>query len=182
MTEPTIWRRLDRPGHDAALLRRHDSGWLLQGTAAFVHEGGPASVAYQVEVDAGLRTKSGNLSGFLGENAFQHEIRRERDGWRLNGSIVDGLGQLADLDYGFTPATNILQLLRAAPSPGQKISLPVVWFDLDSASLIELPQTYERRGDATFWYEAPTIAYEALLEIAASGFVKTYPGLWRLEN
>ncbi len=139
MTETAIWRRLDRPGHGAARLRRRDAGWLLQGTAAFVHEGGPASVAYQEEVDADWSTTRGNSNGFLGENAFQHQIRRARDGWRLNGSIVDGLGHLADLDHGFTPATNILQLQRAAPSPGQKISLPVVWFDLDSATLIELP-------------------------------------------
>jgi hypothetical protein len=34
MSEFAIWRRLDQPGHDAALLRRSDDGWLLQGTAA----------------------------------------------------------------------------------------------------------------------------------------------------
>ena len=47
-------------------------------------------------------------------------------------------------------------------------------------SLIELPQYYERRGEASYWYEAPTVPYRALLEIAPSGFVESYPGLWRL--
>ena len=65
-------------------------------------------------------------------------------------------------------------------SPGQKAEVPAAWFDLDSVSLVALPQTYERRGDASYWYEAPTVSYRALLEIASNGFVRSYPGLWRL--
>jgi hypothetical protein len=176
-----FWRRLDRPGHDAALLRTLADGWLLQGTAAFSHEAGPASVAYEVEVDRQWRTRRGVVRGFLAHSPFDHEILRGADGWRLNGSIVHGLERLVDLDYGFTPATNILQLRRNAAAVGGKISLPVAWFDLESASLMELKQIYERRGEAAYWYVAPTVAYEGLLEIAASDFIKTYPGLWRLE-
>jgi hypothetical protein len=178
--EFAAWRRLDRPGHDAALLRPHTDGWLLLGAAVFEHEAGPTSVAYQVEVDARLATKRGSLSGFLGDRAVRHEIVRDERGWRLDGVLVAGLEHLVDLDYGFTPATNALQLLRMALPPGQKADVPVAWFDLGSASLIELPQSYERRGESSYWYEAPTVPYRALLEIAPNGFVQHYPGLWRL--
>ena len=47
MSEFAAWERLDRPGRDAALLRPVNGGWLLQGAAAFEHEGGPAAVAYR---------------------------------------------------------------------------------------------------------------------------------------
>ena len=181
MSEPfSAWMRLDRPGRDAALLGPSDGGWLLRGAAAFDHDGGPAAVAYQVEVDPRWQTKRGVISGFLGEKTVAHEIRRDDVGWRLNGHAVEGLEHLVDLDYGFTPATNVLQLSRIALEPGQEADVPVVWFDLDSASLIELPQSYERRGEMSYWYEAPTVPYRALLEIAANGFVRSYPGLWRL--
>lgn len=180
MSEYAVWRRLDRPGRDVALLRPDGDGWLLQGAAGFDHELGAASVAYQVQVDAGLETKRGILSGFLGEAMVRHEILRDNRGWRLNGVPVDGLERLVDLDFGFTPATNILQLMRMALRPGEKAELPVAWFDLDSTALTELPQTYERRGDAAYWYEAPTVPYRALLEITPNGFVGSYPGLWRL--
>ena len=172
--------RLDRPGRDAALLQPSHGGWLLRGAAAFDHDGGPATVAYQVEVDAQWETKRGVISGFLGEKTIAHEIRRDDAGWRLNGVAVEGLEHLVDLDYGFTPATNILQLSRIALAPGQRADVPVAWFDLDSASLIELPQSYERRSEISYWYEAPTVPYRALLEIAPNGFVQSYPGLWRL--
>jgi uncharacterized protein len=180
LSEFAAWMRLDRPGRDAALLQASDGGWLLQGAAAFDHDGGSAAVAYEVEVDARWETKRGIVSAFLGDKTVKHEIERDSRGWRLDGVAIDGLAHLVDLDYGFTPATNVLQLSRIALTPGQKAEVPVAWFDLDSASLIELPQSYERRSDAAYWYEAPTVPYRALLEIAPNGFVQSYPGLWRL--
>ena len=180
MSQFAAWERLDRPGRDAALLQATDGGWLLRGAAAFDHDAGPAAVAYQVEVDARWETKRGLISGLLGDQTIQHEIRRDGQGWILNGVAVRGLDHLVDLDYGFTPATNVLQLSRLALEPGQQAEVPVAWFDLDSASLVELPQTYERRSQASYWYEAPTVPYRALLEIAPNGFVRSYPGLWRL--
>jgi len=180
VSEFAAWTWLDRPGRDAALLRPIDGGWLLQGAAAFDHDAGSAAVAYRVEADARWRTRRGMISGFLGDETIRHEIQRDDAGWRLNGVRIEGLEHLVDLDYGFTPATNVLQLSRIALKPGERLEVPVVWFDLDSASLIELRQTYERRGEASYWYEAPGVPYRALLEIAPSGFVQSYPGLWRL--
>ena len=180
MGEFAVWERLDRPGRDAALLEARAGGWLLRGAAAFGHELGSAVVAYEVQVNARLEATRGALSGFLGEAAVRREILRDQSGWWLDGVKVDGLERLVDLDYGFTPATNILQVMRMALPPGGRAELPVAWFDLDSAALTELPQTYERRSDASYWYEAPTVPYRALLEIAPNGFVRSYPGLWRL--
>jgi uncharacterized protein len=180
VTQFAAWIRLDRPGRDVALLRPIDGGWLLQGAAAFDHESGSAAVAYQVEVDGRWETRRGMITGFLAGEAIRHEIERDSAGWRLNGVRIEGLKHLVDLDYSFTPATNALQLSRIALKVGQKVEVPVAWFDLESASLIELPQTYERRSEASYWYEAPTVAYRGLLEIAPNGFVQSYPGLWRL--
>jgi uncharacterized protein len=180
VSEFAAWRRLDRPGRDAALLRAHRDGWLLQGAAAFDLEVGSAAVAYEVQVDARLEITRGALSGFLGQATVRHEILRDERGWRINGVEVDGLQHLVDLDFGFTPATNVLQLMRMALPPGEKAELAVAWFDLDSKTLTELPQTYERRGEASYWYEAPSVPYQALLEIAPNGFIDSYPGLWRL--
>jgi hypothetical protein len=180
MNKSAAWMRLDRPGCDAALLRPHRDGWLLQGAAAFDHDGEPATVAYQVETDARRETRRGLICGFLGDKTVRYEILRDARGWRLNDVLIEGLAHLVDLDYGFTPATNALQLARIALAAGQRAEVPVAWFDFDSATLIELPQSYERRGEASYWYEAPTVPYQAQLEIAPNGFVQSYPGLWRL--
>jgi hypothetical protein len=180
LSEFAAWNRLDRPGRDAALLRPIDGGCLLQGAAAFDRDGGSAVVAYQVETDGRWETKRGVISGLVGDETIRRVIERDKAGWRVNGVIVGGLEHLVDLDFGFTPATNVLQLSRIALKIGARAEVPVAWFDLDSASLVELPQIYERRSEATYWYEAPTVPYRALLEIAPNGFVQSYPSLWRL--
>jgi hypothetical protein len=66
VSEFAAWRRLDRPGSDAALLRPYAGGWLLQGAAAFDHEAGPAAVAYQVEVRRSVGDQAGNSERFPG--------------------------------------------------------------------------------------------------------------------
>lgn len=180
MTAVAFWRRLDTPGHDAALLTRRGDGWSLEGTAVFRHPAGPARVGYCVETDAAWRTLRGTVRGFVAANRIEHTIVRAADGWYLDGAFV-GLAHLCDLDLGFTPATNVLQLRRAAPRPGQSVELPVAWFDVAADTLVELPQCYAGRARATFWYTAPTVPYEGLLELAENGFVRSYPQLWAMD-
>jgi hypothetical protein len=56
--------------------------------------------------------------------------------------------------------------------------VPVAWIDAPDGVLQALPQRYERRSATTYWYESPTVGYAELLELAPSGFVRRYPGLW----
>jgi hypothetical protein len=183
MSDVALWRRLDRPGHDAALLVRAGLGWSLRGTAVFRHEAGPACVHYALHLDRSWRTTRGEVQGFLAGRSVNHAIDRGPEGWRLDGRRVAGLDRhLLDLDYGFTPATNLPQLRRLGLEPGQAADLPVAWFDLGAARLTELPQRYERRDGTTYRYSAPTVPYEGLLELSSrSGFVRRYPLLWEME-
>lgn len=181
MSAFALWRRLDTPGHDAAVLMQTGTGWALQGTAVFRHEAGPACIRYSVDLDASWRTRQGKVQGFLADRIFDRVISREPDGWYLDGLAVDGLQHLWDLDYGFTPATNLQQLRRAGPATGEAADLPVAWFDMDATTLTELPQRYERRDETTYWYEAPSIPYEGLLQLSANGFARVYPQLWEME-
>jgi hypothetical protein len=64
---------------------------------------------------------------------------------------------------------------------GEAADFPVAWLDVPDVSLTLLPQRCERRTSTTYWYESPQGPYAAYLEIADSGFVRDYPGLWALE-
>jgi hypothetical protein len=86
------------------------------------------------------------------------------------------------IDFGFTPATNFLQLHRCALGIGERAEFPVAWLDVPDPSLTLLPQRYEKRSGTTYWYESPQGPYTALLELVESGFVRTYPGLWAIEE
>lgn len=177
-----LWRRLDAPGHDACRLDRHTEGWRLHGTAVYREGGVLARLHYEVLCDDAWVTRQGRVHGWLGERAVDVTIARSAARvWTMNDVAVTGLDACLDLDLGFTPATNALQLRRVAIHPGQAIDVPVAWLDDAVTSLTLLRQRYERRGETMYWYESPSADYAAMLEIAPSGFVRMYPGLWELE-
>jgi hypothetical protein len=184
MMRTALWRRLDVPGHDVCRLSSVRAGWKLEGTAVFQHESGfPAGLDYSVVCDAAWRSRLGRVRGFIGTRSVNLRIRRSTRGrWTLNGRPIKGVEGCFDLDYGFTPATNLLQLERCKLEVGSKTEFPVAWIDVSEASLKLLPQRYQRRTASTYWYESPTAGYAALLELADSGFVRDYPELWRMED
>ena len=102
--------------------------------------------------------------------------------WTLNGEVVHGLDHLVDLDLGFTPATNLQQLLRVPIAQDCAAQISVAWFDVETGELTELDQRYTRRGKSAFWYEAPSVGYEGLLELAPDGFIRRYPDFWEAED
>ena len=176
-----FWRCLYTPGHDSAVLAPALVGWHLTGMAVFQGDEGPVSVSYTVEIDEAWLVRRGNVRGFSGGRRFFHSIERTADGWTLDGK-PNGLSHLTDLDYGFTPATNLQQLKRAALQVGERAEFSVAWFDIGKKALAELPQIYERRDETHYWYELPTGYYEAMLEIDPSGFARVYPELWQMED
>lgn len=179
MPDSVFWRRLDTPGHDAALLSSTPAGWVLEGTAVFWHEAGPACLRYVVDLHPDWTTRRGRIEGFVADRKVAALVVRQSAGWSLNGALVPGLAHLVHLDLGFTPASNLPQLRWASLAVGATAQLPVAWFDVDAATLVELPQRLERRGENAYWYQAPTVPYEGMLEVSPSGFVLRYPGLWQ---
>src|SRR5688572_29093371 len=108
-----LWRRLDTPGHDACRVEGMAAGWRLEGTAVFRNDGVPARLTYYVECDLAWRTRHGWIHGWLGEQSIDLAMARTAAGaWMRNGVVVPGLEGCVDLDFGFTPATNLLQLRR----------------------------------------------------------------------
>jgi hypothetical protein len=177
-----LWRRLDTPGHDAGRLEEGESGWQLDGAAVFLHEGVPASLTYRLACDRAWRTRDGRVRGWLGPRIVDFAIARTAGGgWTLNGGGVPGLETCVDLDLGFTPATNLFQLRRLALGEGQSADAPAAWLEVSAGTLEILPQRYERRTEAIYWYEAPSVDYAGLLEVTPAGFIRRYPGLWEME-
>ena len=178
-----LWRRIDIPGHDAALVRQAADGWRLEGAAVFAHESGPAQLWYWVDCAPDWRTRAAGVTGWVGDRRIDVEVSRSEGGqWRLGGEAVNGLEHCLDIDFGFTPATNYLQLKRCGLDIGERAEFSVAWLDVPDPSLIALPQRYEKRTSTAYWYESPQGPYFALLELIDTGFVRVYPGLWQLQD
>jgi hypothetical protein len=177
-----FWRRLDVPGHDACRLLRGDGCWTLEGTAVFLHDGEPARLQYRAICDSEWRAQSGGITGFMGTAPIDVAIVRADRTWTLNGKPVPGLERCVDLDFGFTPATNLVHLRRAGLGVGGRAEFAVAWIEPPDLTLRALEQRYHRRSESLYWYESPESGYEAELEVMPGGFTRVYPGLWRAEG
>lgn len=176
-----FWHRLDVPGKDAALVCRTDNGFELYGQAVFLDLRGPAALRYVLDLKDNWSTRTGYISGFIGDEKIETHIRRDVDGWTLNGQPF-GMEDVLDLDLGFTPSTNMVQLKRAALPIGAAISFDVAWLDAGDRGLIRLPQEYMRESEFDYQYNSPTAKYQATIRLSPSGFAEDYPGLWKLEE
>jgi hypothetical protein len=170
-----LWRRLDAPGHDACRLERNATAWQLDGAAVFRLED-------QRIAQLHWHAQWGTVRGWLGSAAVDLSIARDARGhWKLNDEAVPDLSHCVDLDLGFTPATNLLQLRRLNLAEGEGADAPAAWVDLEGGVLSELVQRYERTASDQYAYEAKRFDYAAMLGVTSDCFVRDYPGLWIAE-
>lgn len=173
-----IWKRLDVPGMDACQFRSVPEGWEISGTAIFVSDGCPAKLAYEVACRNDWSTRSARVSGWIGKRSISLNLERPDAGdWRINGVAKHGAA-LADVDLGFTPATNTNAIRRLELPVGLEVETTALWLDTSDWELKPLRQTYQRKSNRILAYASPLHGYEADIEIDAFGVVVNYPGLW----
>lgn len=177
-----LWRRLDRPGHEAARLEIGDTGARLAGAAVFVHEGNPARLDYDVSVDRAWRTTSGRVTGWIGDRAIDVAVSAEEGGrWRMNGAVVPAVEGAIDLDLNFSPSTNLLPIRRLGLAIGEEGVVRAAWLRFPSFELEPLEQVYRRLSESTYRYESAGGRFVAELSVDARGFVMRYPGFCETE-
>lgn len=177
------WRRLDQPGHDAARLAPRDGGWRLSGAAVVAYDGTPCALAYSVDLDEGWRTLAGTVEGWVGDRVVMVRVAVDGAGrWWYNDVECAQVAGCVDVDYGFTPATNLLPVRRLAPAVGESVPVRAAWLRFPELTLEPLEQSYRRTGDRAYLYESGHGAFRANLEVDAEGMVVRYGDLWTAEG
>ncbi len=177
-----LWRRVDQPGHESArLVYRHPS-WLLSGAAVFAHEGQPCRCDYLVTCNSLWETKSGKVTGWIGDQAVEVELSADFSGrWLVNGRVCREVEGCIDLDLNFSPSTNLLPIRRLNLGIGEQAPVRAAWLRFPSLALEPLDQLYRRTGVTTYWYESAGGTFTAELRVNEAGFVTDYPNIWAHE-
>lgn len=137
---------------------------------------------YLVKLDGGWQTRSTDVKGWVGPRRVDLRIEVGRDGqWTVNDQLVDAVRGCVDIDFAFTPATNILPIRRLALPVGGSQSLVAAWLRFPDFDLQPLDQVYLRSGESSYEYQSRGGSFRANLSVSSEGFVVDYPGLWAQE-
>jgi len=178
-----LWRRLDRPGHEAARVSRAGAGWRLDGAAVFAHEGAACSLAYDIACDEAWRTVSCRVTGFLGAARVDVDVRVDGAGrWRVNGVECAAVAGAVDIDLNWSPSTNLLPIRRLGLAVGAAATVTAAWLRFPSFALEPLAQSYRRLAPGAYRYESGGGRFTADLEVDAAGLVTRYPGFCEAEG
>ena len=180
--EAILWRRLDRPGHEAARLSKRGGGWDLSGTAVFAHEGRPCRLDYVIFCDSDWRTSRASVEGFVGNRPIRVAIVRNAAGsWSINRSDCPDVSGAVDVDLNFSPSTNLLPIRRLDLAVGDQASVLAAWLRFPSFALEPLEQSYRRLSELRYLYQSAGGRFTAELEVNPAGLVTLYPGFCRAE-
>mgnify|MGYP001400404160 FL=1 len=187
-----LWRRLDQPGLErASLVRTPDGDWRFSGTVLTVENGAPLELRYVLLCDKAWATRYASV-----------ETRGQPDGPRYLQLLAmdDGSWQFrtapsreaaidlpfqdlplpddcADVDFEFSPLTNILPLRRLRLRPGQAADVVTLWVRVPDLRIETLEQRYHLRAAGQVQYEAAG-EFQAAITIDRFGFVIRYDDLW----
>lgn len=177
-----LWRRLDHPGHESALIFFADDAWHLQGAAVFLYHESACKLDYQIVCDSRWQTRSARVEGWVGSKMIESSVVVADDRrWVLNGRECPQVEGCVDVDLNFSPSTNLLPIRRLELSPGEQREVRAAWLRFPGFELEPLTQLYRRLDENTYRYESAGGKFVRELTVNKDGFVTNYPDLWQAE-
>jgi hypothetical protein len=153
-------------------------GWRLRGQVVLPIDGEPSHISYRVELDPAWRTRRTEITVEQDRATRQVVLVADGEGtWTVEGAPGEPLDGCIDVDLGFTPATNTLQIRRLGLAVGDSHTLPVAWLAFPELTLQPLTQTYTRLADDRWRYASE--GFTAELAVDPGGYVLRYgDDLW----
>ena len=157
-------------------------GRRLRGDVVLLLGDRPGRVSYQVEVDAGWRTRRVEVDV---EQATGHTrllvVADGQGAWEVDGAPAPELAGCVDIDLGCTPSTNTLPIRRLGLAVGDQQDISAAWLQFPELRLVAATQTYRRLDDTTWRYSSGHFAADLLVD--DEGYVRRYgDDLWRTPN
>lgn len=171
------WRYLPAPGSELCLLNRTAHGCGLGGCLTR-DEHGAWEIIYLVECGPDWMTRRAEVSWRRDGARGAMLLTRDTAGvWRVDGARRPDLAGCADVDLGFSPATNTLPVRRLG-TPAAPTAVRAAWLKFPQLEIMVLEQEYGFAGDGAWDYASAT-GLRCRIAFDSHGLVTDYPGLWR---
>ena len=102
--------------------------------------------------------------------------RTAKGAWSVDGSADRKLKGCADVDLGFSPATNTLPIRRLRLGIGASKTIQAAWVRFPEMTVEKAAQTYTRLDEYTYRYQSGSFSAELVVD--DDGLVAQY-AVWR---
>jgi len=171
------WRSLTDGGAEQCTLWQRGDGHAIEGVAIRL-EGGYWRFDYRVELNALWLTERAEVrwrrAKASGRILLDHD---GNGGWTVDGVPSAPLSGCRDVDFGFSPVTNLMPIRRLGSEAGAEVGVRAAWLRFPALEVTAAEQTYTRLGAGRVRYESSS-GYRTELRISDVGFVTHYPELW----
>ncbi len=174
-----LWRNEAFHMYEFCALK--DTGQTLQfeGVVVTVEEEKPVRIAYLLIGDRQGLTQSVEVNVVGGQRDRHLQlIADERRSWFWNGRELPECQGFADVDLGFSPATNTLPIRRLNLQSGESQNLTVTWVRFPQFDVVPFPQRYTRLDGNRYLYESLIGDFKAELTVDDLGIVIRYGQYW----
>jgi hypothetical protein len=182
LVRTVLWRRMDEPWTERCTLLagggRPSATWILDGNVLGTSNGEPIDVRYSVSCHEDWSTSEVVVSAIIGTRVVGVELARDKARWYIDANRSVELEEGADVDLGFTPATNTLPIRRLGLEVGASAEILTAWVRFPELTVEPFPQRYTRLGERRYLYESLTSDFRAELDVDDLGLVNRYPSLW----
>lgn len=174
-----LWHCSSLASSEYASLLESEDDHRLRGLAVLPLGGEPCHVDYEVIVDGGWLPRSCNVSVSLPKQVRTIELRSDRLGhWEVNAEAAAHLDGCADIDLGWTPATNTVPIRRLDLEVGGTASISAAWVRFPELDVVANEQHYTRLAPDRWRYRSGDYDFELVTE-PATGLVLAYgDDLW----
>ena len=171
------WRSLTDGGAEYASLWRAASGYRLEGMA-IRFAGGLWRLDYHVLLNDAWFTREAVVRwSHAGDSGTVRLARDDTGRWSRDGAPDDTLAGCTDVDFGFSPVTNLMPVRRLGRGAGASVEVHAAWLVFPDLEIRPARQTYTRKSAATVLYESAS-GFSTEITVGESGFADEYPGLW----
>lgn len=171
------WTSAELESTERLDMSRTPGGWLLQGEVQVPFDGVPGQISYSVVTNHKWQTSSADIT--IETASFQRvlSLLRAPSGWTLDGVPLPELHNCADIDFGWTSATNTLPIRRLDLAVGAAGAATAAWIRFPELTIEPLEQSYRRLATDRYLYESPS--FKAELVTNNHGLVTRYgDNLW----
>lgn len=171
------WRSLTDGGAEYAGLWRSGRAYRLEGMA-IRFAGDPWRLDYRVILDDDWFTREAMVRWSHAGDAGNITLARDAAGqWTRNGEADTALTGCTDVDFGFSPVTNLMPVRRLGTDVGASGEVGAAWLVFPDLEVRPVRQTYTRKSASTVLYQSAS-GFSAEILIDEAGFAVEYPGLW----